>query len=198
LDRLADRLVFEPLKMSETGYRPTDLDRCAPTEVLADWRRELSDERKEARPNSPANPDRWIQGSVHDPAAWMMGGVSGNAGLFSTIGDLAIWTQSLIQDGSGWLKPETLPRWRARAAEDSSRALGFDTKDGDTSSAGPLFGANSYGHTGYTGTSIWIDPDAKTAGILLTNRVHPDDKATLAQARRDFHERVYQTCGPEA
>jgi CubicO group peptidase (beta-lactamase class C family) len=105
-----------------------------------------------------------------------MGGVAGHAGLFSTASDLAVFAQMLLDGGTAKgvriLRAETIDRWTARQGSESSRALGWDTP-GNGSSAGRHFPARSFGHTGFTGTSIWIDPGKKLYVVLLTNRVNP-------------------------
>jgi CubicO group peptidase (beta-lactamase class C family) len=125
---------------------------------------------------------RIIQGEVHDEAAWMLGGVSGHAGLFSTAEDLAKFAYMMANGGEAYgrryFRPETIELFTRRV---SSRgrypmALGWmswRSRNEGSSSAGRLFGPRSFGHTGYTGTSIWIDPDEELFVILLTNRVFP-------------------------
>jgi CubicO group peptidase (beta-lactamase class C family) len=190
LDRAARRLVFEPLGMSKTFYLPAleDRRRCAPTEEIPGWRREIEDERGYERVQ-----ETWIQGGVHDPAAFMIGGVSGNAGLFSTLADMIRWSQHLAQGGGSVVDPHILGLWRRRFDDDSTRALGFDTKSPSGSSAGSLFGARSFGHTGYTGTSVWIDPDTARWCVLLTARVHPrDGDSPMTRIRGEFADAVWQ------
>jgi CubicO group peptidase (beta-lactamase class C family) len=122
-----------------------------------------------------------FQGTVHDPMARDMGGVSGNAGLFSTAADLARFGYMLTHegriDGRQFLEPGTIETFTTRSdVPNSTRALGWDTKSQEGySSAGDEFSASSFGHTGYTGTSFWIDPAEDLFLILLTNRVYPDD-----------------------
>jgi CubicO group peptidase (beta-lactamase class C family) len=117
-----------------------------------------------------------IWGEVHDPNAWALGGVAGHAGLFSSARDLAVFAQLLLNGGEYGgvriLRPETVARWTTPGFVRSSRALGWDTPSRN-SSAGRFFGPRSFGHTGYTGTSIWIDPERGLFVILLTNRVNP-------------------------
>ena len=146
--------VGEPLGLDQTGFRPSDRERCAPTSLSSAWRGE-----------------GLIQGEVHDPSAFILGGVSGNAGLFGTLKDAARWAQVILRDGEAWLKPETIQTWTRRQDDLSTRALGFDTGVPRT----PQWSRRSFGHTGFTGTSIWIDPDAELFGVLLSNRVHPDE-----------------------
>jgi beta-glucosidase-like glycosyl hydrolase/CubicO group peptidase (beta-lactamase class C family) len=165
LARYAEEHIFEPLGMERTGYRPvasTEPDTAfVPTEREG-FRGEL------------------LQGEVHDPTAFLMGGVSGNAGVFSTTDDLATFAYMLLNEGriygEQFLEAETIETFttRAEGLGESTRALGWDTKTMDGySSAGSRFGPESFGHTGFTGTSLWIDPEAELFALLLTNRVYP-------------------------
>ncbi len=158
LDTYTERTIFAPLGMMETGFRPDSVDRrhIAPTEV--DSLRGL------------------VWGTVHDENAAAIGGVAGHAGLFSTAHDLAIFARMLLNGGSvgsvRLLAPTTIARWTAAQDAGSSRALGWDTP-ALHSSAGHYFSPRSYGHTGFTGTSIWTDPERGVWVVLLTNRVYP-------------------------
>jgi CubicO group peptidase (beta-lactamase class C family) len=153
---LAER-VLEPLGLRDTRFRPGPAlrARTAPTEM--DRQRGL------------------IQGEVHDPNAWAMGGVAGHAGLFSSARDLAVFAQMLLNGGTyagvKIISPATIARWTAPQQPGSSRALGWDTPSG-WSSSGRYFSPRSFGHTGFTGTSLWIDPERGLFVVLLTNRVH--------------------------
>lgn len=152
---LADR-VFTPLGMHDTGFRPSDslVYRIAPTEV---------------------SPPRGypIDGEVHDENAFALGGVAGHAGLFGTASDLAVFAQMMlnsgIYDGVRIVSDSAVRLFTARASGD--RALGWEVADG-THGAGNYLSSSAYGHTGFTGTSIWIDPERDMFVILLTNRVH--------------------------
>ena len=166
LDTYLRKTFFEPLGMYHTGFRPLgklplDSTRIAPTEIDSVFRKKL------------------VWGEVHDETAWILGGIAGHAGLFSTAEDLAIFAQMLLNGGTyggkQFLKPETI-RLFTTPVEPAhhTRALGWDTRSpSGYSSAGHFFGPRSFGHTGFTGTSIWIDPDQKLFVILLTNRVYP-------------------------
>lgn len=161
LDHFAEEKIFMPLGMPNTTFRPGAdlLERIAPTE-FDEWR------------------GRLIRGEVHDENAYALGGIAPHAGLFSTAGDLARFAQMIINGGvfehHRFFSRRTLEAFVKRAGiTDSSRALGWDTKSPEKSSAGSLFSPNSFGHTGFTGTSIWIDPERELFVILLTNRVHP-------------------------
>lgn len=160
LDQFAAEKVFAPLGMSSTMYTPDSVkffSRIAPTEIDT------------ARGGL-------VHGKVHDENANAIGGVSGNAGLFSTAHDISIFAQMLLNGGEyngvRIVKASTLARWTSPQSGTSSRALGWDTPS-KNSSAGNYFSARSFGHTGFTGTSIWIDPEKNLFVILLTNRVDP-------------------------
>jgi CubicO group peptidase (beta-lactamase class C family) len=130
-----------------------------------------------------------LRGVVHDPLARLQGGISGNAGLFSTADDLAVFAQMML-DGGVWGKVRVLsPLAVERMTEifpkagPAGRGLGWDLDSDYASVRGDLFGPESYGHSGYTGTSVWIDPETQTTVIFLTNRVHPDDKGDIIAMR---------------
>jgi CubicO group peptidase (beta-lactamase class C family) len=148
--------VFTPLGMNHTFYRPADSlrYRIAPTEVTPP--REYP-----------------IRGEVHDENAYALGGIAGHAGLFSTAADLSIFAQMMLNggtyDGVQILSDSTVSLFTRRTA--GHRALGWDTADGDYGS-GKYLTERAYGHTGFTGTSLWIDPDREMFVVLLTNRVH--------------------------
>jgi CubicO group peptidase (beta-lactamase class C family) len=195
------RNVWTPLGMEDTQYNPgLGNPRCAPTEGVEPWRATLRQLRKTAShaPSVEQFPDaaHWVQGEVHDPNAAVCGGVAGHAGLFSTASDLARFATMMLKGGETMIKPETIRLFTKRQSESSSRALGWDTKSAERSSAGAKLGPRSYGHTGYTGTSIWIDPDAKVYSILLTNRVHPTSENTkIIQFRPKFQDAVADELG---
>jgi CubicO group peptidase (beta-lactamase class C family) len=137
-----------------------------------------------------------VQGEVHDENAHGLGGVAPHAGLFSTARSLGRFAQMMVNGGAyggrRLLNPETIALFtrRAELVAGSSRALGWDTPSGP-SSAGAFFSASSYGHTGFTGTSLWIDPERELFAILLTNRVHPTrENPKIQQLRPAFHDAV--------
>lgn len=162
VDELVRERLFEPLGMRDTGWRPEArlATRIAPTE-FDPWR------------------GRVVHGEVHDENAFALGGVAPHAGLFGTARDLARFAQMLLWKGAYGgqriVRRETVELFTRAAGspEGSSRALGWDTKSPSGSSAGELFSGDSFGHTGFTGTSIWIDPERDLFLVLLTNRVHP-------------------------
>ena len=137
---------------------------------------------------------------VHDERAWQLGGVAGHAGLFSAAGDLALYAQLMMDEGffqgRRYFKRKTIAEFirRQNIPADSERRLGWDTPSEEGSSAGDYFSEGSFGHTGFTGTSMWIDPNRKIAVILLTNRVHPSrNRGGMFEVRRDFHNAVMRT-----
>jgi CubicO group peptidase (beta-lactamase class C family) len=162
--------IFLPLGMKKTFFNPPPelKDQCVATEVIA------------GKP---------LIGIVHDPLARLQGGISGNAGLFSTADDLALFARMMLHqgelDGQRILSPLSVRRMTEIYPEVlfSGRGLGWDINSPYSTNRGDLFGRSSYGHTGYTGTSIWIDPETKTFVIFLTNRVHPDDKGVIIPVR---------------
>jgi len=166
LDAFLYERVFAPLGMTHTMFNPAVELRpwIAATEVDHEIRGGL------------------IHGEVHDPNAWAIGGVAGHAGLFATVTDLAVFAQMMLNGGSyaglRILQPQTVARWTAPQVHGSSRALGWDTPSG-RSSAGRFFGSRSFGHTGYTGTSMWVDPERGLFVVLLTNRVNPTARNAL-------------------
>ena len=164
LDEYLQARVFKPLGMQETTFRPhwTLRDRIAPTELT---------------------PPRGypLRGEVHDENAFVLGGVAGHAGLFSTATDLALFAQMMLNGGElngvRIVADSTVALFTARTPSRGTRALGWDTC-GEDSSCGKYLSKRAFGHTGFTGTSMWIDPDREIFVILLTNRVH------AARARR--------------
>ncbi len=174
-DRFLAERVFGPLGMPATRFRPPASwrDRIAPTEHDTVFRH------------------RWLRGEVHDESAARLGGVSGNAGLFSNALDLSRFAAMLL-NGGAWdtlqlIRAETVAEFtrRQNLPAGSTRALGWDTPtDSGYSSAGAKLSRRSFGHTGFTGTSMWMDPDRDLFIILLTNRVHPTRANTAILAVR--------------
>ncbi|HXH62297.1 MAG TPA: serine hydrolase domain-containing protein [Fimbriimonadaceae bacterium] len=189
LDELVAKYVTGPLKLKDTYYKPVYDDRrsCAPTEEPAQWRLHLDKLRGFKSVNS-----RYIQGAVHDPIAYLIGGVSGNAGLFSTTGDLVKLVRSWMLPGTGPFSKETLSLFTTRQGKSSTYGLGFDTRSEEDSTAGTKFSLKSFGHTGYTGTTIWVDPEALIFAVLLTNRICPTAaNIKIRDFRPPFHDAVY-------
>jgi beta-glucosidase-like glycosyl hydrolase/CubicO group peptidase (beta-lactamase class C family) len=184
LDAFARQNIFEPLAMSSSMFNPSRnlRARIAPTENDTSYRKRL------------------LRGEVDDENAWAMGGVAGHAGLFSTAGDIAIFAQMLLNGGiyahHRLLARATIGQFTARQTiGDSARALGWDVPT-EPSSSGRYFSRQSFGHTGFTGTSLWIDPSRRLFVILLTNRVNPTRaNEKIRQVRPALHDAVVEALG---
>jgi CubicO group peptidase (beta-lactamase class C family) len=184
LDWFLEQTVFSPLAMHDTRFNPLrttdshfDLGRIAPTEYDMSIRK------------------RHVHGEVHDLNALALGGVAGHAGIFSSARDLAVFAQTMLEAARGQPLPLTSSAapFRAALVRDarSSRPLGWDIPAGSNSSAGAYFSESSFGHTGFTGTSIWIDPDRELFVVLLTNRLNPSARNQKHVAlRRELHDLV--------
>jgi CubicO group peptidase (beta-lactamase class C family) len=179
LDVFAKENLFTPLEMTSSGFRPPkqDRERIAPTERTKDG--------------------GMMRGEVHDPLASMLGGVAGDAGLFSTAQDLSRFCQMLLNQGSldgvTVLEPETVRLMvspQSPAEKENVRAFGWDISSIYSSAKGSHLSSQSYGHTGYTGTSIWIDPAIESYLIILTNRVHPDGRGNVKELRTQIADIV--------
>jgi len=167
LDEYAREAVFAPLGMRETGFHPTPSPRIAPTEI-------------DPATSAP------FRGVVHDPTARYMGGVAGHAGVFSTAADLAKYAQMMLDDGNKLFSPLTIKKFTSPNSPPDQpilRGLGWDIDSGYSAPRGELFPIGSYGHTGFTGPSLWIDPASKTYVILMTNSVHPKGGKNLNPLR---------------
>src|SRR5260370_19692105 len=134
--------------------------------------------------------EQWLRGQVHDPTAFRMGGVAGHAGLFSTADDLAIFCQMILNggvyNGVRILSPMTVAAMtqpHAVAGNGAARGLGWDIATSFSSNKGDLFPLGSFGHTGFTCTSIWIDPASDSFVIFLSNPLHPDGKGDVGPLR---------------
>ena len=166
LHEFSQKHIFGPLGMSETGFLPDDAlrERAAPTEKRG---------------------DAWIQGEVHDPRAHRLGGIAGHAGLFSTAEDVAIYAQMLLGGGEYAgvrVLDEQAVELMTQACEvpgGGLRALGWDVRTGYSSNRGDLFSARAFGHGGFTGTVLWIDPELDLFVVFLSNRLHPDGKGLV-------------------
>ena len=184
LDDLAKSAIFSPLGMKNTMYRPPKKlwPQIAPTEIDNNLRHRL------------------VQGEVHDENAFAIGGVSGHAGLFSTAPDLAAFCQMLLNGGvyahQRVLRRATIAQFTTpQQLSGGTRTLGWAVPT-EGGSSGHYFSAHSFGHTGFTGTSIWIDPDRQLFVVLLTNRVHPTrENAKIQQVRPALHDAVMQALG---
>ena len=191
LDEFARRNIFVPLGMRDTGFRPSAnlRARIAPTEKRRGQLSYLGDTPLNAG-GETADADRWLRGEVHDPTSYRMNGVAGHAGLFSTADDLAIYCQMILNGGTyrgvRVLSPLTVAEMtRPRLVSEAgwTRGLGWDINTSFSTNRGDLFPLGSFGHTGFTGTSLWIDPASKMFVIFLSNRVHPDGKGDVASLR---------------
>ncbi len=172
IDEFSRQEIFEPLGMRRTAFKPPEdwIERVAP----ADRRDGVL-----------------LRGQVHDPTAARMGGVAGHAGLFSTVDDTARWAQMILNRGryedGRILSPLGVLQMTTRQSPLGNhdwRGIGFDIFTRFSTNRGDLFPVGSFGHTGYTGTSVWIDPCTETFVILLTNRLHPDGRGNVVSLRR--------------
>ena len=178
LDRFCQQEVFGPLGMAHTGFDPP-----------LHWWSLIP-----PTANDEAFRGRAIQAEVQDENASVMDGVAGHAGLFATAEDLAIFSHVMLQGGTPILRPETLGLFSRRqpTAVGPPRALGWDTPS-SPSQSGKYFSARSFGHLGYTGTSLWIDPERQLSVTLLTNRTWPDcSNQAIKQVRPQFHDAVIE------
>jgi len=182
LDAYLQRVVFGPLGMRDTGFRPAAAlgPRIAPTERCAD-----QDAWPCKRPDAAP-----LRGVVHDPTARRMGGVAGHAGLFSTARDLKRFARMLVNggelEGVRVLSAATVARMItpvAMPANAGTRGLGWDIDTSFSSNRGDLYPIGSFGHTGFTGTSLWIDPASKSYVIFLSSRLHPDGVGDVGALR---------------
>jgi beta-N-acetylhexosaminidase len=184
LDEFAKEHIFEPLGMKDSMFKPPRRlrARIAPTEFDESYRKRL------------------IVGEVHDENSWAMGGVAGHAGLFSTAGDIAAFAQMMLNGGiyeyHRLLNRATIQEFTARQnVGNSARTLGWDVVT-QPSSAGHDFSSEAFGHTGFTGTSIWLDPERDLFVVLLTNRVNPTRaNEKIRRVRPALHDAVFQALG---
>lgn len=172
MDKYVNQLLYQPIGMQTAGFNPRNRfakERIVPTELDTSFRKIL------------------LQGHVHDEGAAMAGGVAGHAGLFATANDLAIYGQMLLNRGEyggvRYFQPETIDLFTSRQSQTSRRGLGFDRFDPSSKSGYPSKRANAsvFGHTGFTGTAIWIDPRNQLVYIFLSNRVHPERTGKLSE-----------------
>jgi beta-N-acetylhexosaminidase len=186
-----DEIFYGPMGLKLTTFRPRDKfekSLIVPTEKDPDFRKGL------------------VQGYVHDPAAALQGGVSGNAGLFSNAYELAEIGQMLLNNGfyngKRFLKPSTIAEFTARQSEGSRRGLGFDKPENTAGKSSPAskYASNScFGHTGFTGTCIWVDPETKLVFVFLSNRINPsaDNRALITKnVRTDIMDVIYESIMP--
>lgn len=178
LDLFCQREIFGPLGMSHTGFNPPSTLRSSipPTADDRSFRK------------------RVIQGEVYDENASVMGGIAPHAGVFATAADVAIFAHAMLAGGTPVLRAQTITTASRRESSPpgTSRALGWDTPSAPSQS-GKYFSPSSFGHLGYTGTSLWIDPQRQLSVTLLTNRTWPDCASqTIKQIRPRFHDAVIE------
>jgi CubicO group peptidase (beta-lactamase class C family) len=179
LDKFARQEIFTPLGMSRTRFLPPSEWKSAipPTEDDQRFRKRI------------------LQGEVNDENAYAMGGVAGHAGVFAPATDLAIFAECMLRRGAPILKPETVKLFTHRESSPpgTSRALGWDTPSPTESSSGRHFSSLSFGHLGFTGTSLWIDPARKLSVTLLTNRTWPNRASqAIRQVRPQVHDAIVE------
>ncbi len=178
LDHFTQEEIFGPLGMTRTRFNPPQewRDSIPPTEDDQVFRKRL------------------VQGEVNDENAFVMGGVSGHAGVFAPATDLARFAECMLRGGSPILKPDTIQLFTTRESspQGTSRALGWDTPS-YPSSSGRLFTPSSFGHLGFTGTSLWIDPKRQLSVTLLTNRTWPHRASqAIRQVRPQVHDAIVE------
>jgi uncharacterized protein YbbC (DUF1343 family)/CubicO group peptidase (beta-lactamase class C family) len=169
LDAFATQHLYHPMGLRDTTFRPGPslAERAAPTQQRQ---------------------GRWMRGEVHDPRAFLLGGVAGHAGLFSTADDLAVFAQMFLDGGRVGSRQILSPAavrlmTTSRPVPGGLQALGWDVNTSYSENRGELFPVGGFGHTGFTGTSLWIDPQSRTAVVFLSNRVHPDGKGNVRRLR---------------
>ncbi len=172
------REIFGPLGMTQTAFRPPAASKPMIPPTVED---------REFR-------QRMVQGEVHDENASVLGGVAGHAGVFAPAAEVATFAHVLLGGGAPILRPETVALFTRREGgpAGTSRALGWDTPS-SPSQSGQHFSRRSFGHLGYTGTSLWIDPERRLSVTLLTNRTWPDRSSEkIKQVRPQFHDAVVE------
>lgn len=188
LDEFARQNIFKPLGMRDTGFTPDPSlrARVAPTEKRRGQMSYLGDTPQADAPDA----EKWLRGEVHDPTSYRMEGVAGHAGLFTTADDLSIYAQMILNGGVyrgvrilGPLSVAEMTRPRLVSENGWTRGIGWDINTSFSANRGEAFPLGSFGHTGFTGTSLWIDPASKMFVVFLSNRVHPDGKGDVSALR---------------
>jgi beta-glucosidase-like glycosyl hydrolase/CubicO group peptidase (beta-lactamase class C family) len=185
LDAYVDSKIFRPLGMYNTGFNISDkksAQNIAPTEITNDYRK------------TP------IKGSVHDPNAALLGGVAGHAGLFSNAWDLVKLLQMNLNKGfyedNHFFSPQTIDLFIEKQSTISHRGLGWNKPSTDDGSVSQYASPSTYGHTGFTGTAVWVDPEKELIYIFLSNRVYPsaeNNKIIKNKTRKRIHDLVYES-----
>jgi CubicO group peptidase (beta-lactamase class C family) len=185
LDAYVDSKIFRPLGMYNTGFNISDkksLQNIAPTEITNDYRK------------TP------IKGTVHDPNAALLGGVAGHAGLFSNAWDLSKLLQMNLNKGfyeeNRFFSPHTIDLFTKKQSAISHRGLGWNRPSTDDGSMSQYASPSTYGHTGFTGTAAWVDPEKELIYIFLSNRVYPsaeNNKIIKNKTRKRIHDLVYES-----
>lgn len=172
INQFTRKNLYQPLGMNSTTYTP-DIS----------WQPKIAPTEKRM--------GNWLRGKVHDPTTYRMGGISGQAGLFASADDVAIFGQMILNQGQFQgvrvLHPrsiQTMIQNQAPIGQGVQRGIGFDIDSPYSSVRGDLFPKNSFGHTGFTGTSLWIDPNSETILVILTNRLHPEGKGNVVALRK--------------
>lgn len=199
LDAFLDRHLFQPAGLHETGFRPLglDLDDAVSGFRLAATRRAII---SRIAPTERTPQRGHIRGVVHDPLAYRLDGIAGNAGMFSSAHDLARFAQMLLEEGvadsTRIFDTAVLRSFTRRSSARARFALGWELAREDGPS-GELFPASSFGHTGFTGTSLWIDPEHDLYVVLLTNRVSPNaGERRHVELRKKLHDAVQRSLLP--
>ncbi len=189
LNVFAAERIFSPLGMRDTMFTPpaSRRPRIAPTEACTQYGWPCGEQTPQ---DSAGTPPQMLRGIVHDPTARRMGGVAGHAGLFSTAADLAVYCRMLLRGGAvagrRILSPLGVGRLIAPstpAGEPNVRGLGWDMDSSFSANRGELLPLGSFGHTGFTGTSLWIDPETNVFVVFLSSRLHPDGKGDVTPLR---------------
>src|SRR5690554_4980067 len=192
IDQFLEQNFYDPLGIYSLTYQPLakfNKERIAPTELDGNFRKAL------------------VQGYVHDQGAAMLGGVAGHAGLFGTANDLAIIMQMMLQEGKyggrDLLEGKTINQFTGRQSAQSRRAWGWDKPALERDrggNAGVLAPKSSFGHTGFTGTAVWADPENNLIYVFLANRIHPsatNEGLFKDKVRTEIHDVIYRSLGPE-
>lgn len=187
VDQFARENIFAPLGMNETAYSP--IERGPERDGISSPRSRISKLSTDRIAPTEMREGRWMRGEVHDPRSYEMGGVAGHAGLFSTADDLAIFCRMILNKGAyngvRILAPYTIERMISAHSLPTSqmRGIGWDVNSSFSSNRGDIFPVGTFGHTGFTGTSLWLDPASETFVVMLTNRVHPTGHGDVTRMR---------------